>query len=283
MSGQWIRAVFYLMLLFSVQYLAPAIPVDPWGLFSLKKISAMIFALAAIHFLGVFFIRYFGTKLGVLLSGFLGGLVSSTALTATLAKKSAEKPLDGIEFQTISFLTATLAMLTECVVLIAVGCKEQHLELYLIFIAPALVTLAFIIKGYIKAPDRHEEFSESAPFEIRAVLKLTVFIVGILALSKILQNMFGHQGLMVLTFLVSLFEIHSSVIANIQLFENESLNLSTLLILLQLSVTASYISKIFLIHSLGSPPLKKMLTKLTLYILASFILAWFVIFLFFKF
>ena len=75
-------------------------------------------------------------------------------------------------------------------------------------------------------------------------------------ISKLLQMYFGQQGLMVLTFLVSLFEIHGSVISNVQIFESGTINLKVLTSLLTLSIVASYLSKLFLIHTLGHKNLK---------------------------
>ena len=87
-------------------------------------------------------------------------------------------------------------------------------------------------------------------------LKLAIFIVFILISSKLLQNIFGQTGLLVLTFLVSLFEIHGSIITNVQLYESGTVTIGVLGHLIAISIVASYLSKIFLISTFGNGRLR---------------------------
>jgi hypothetical protein len=86
--------------------------------------------------------------------------------------------------------------------------------------------------------------------------------------------MFGQSGLVVLTFIVSLFEIHGSIIANIQLYNSGAFNIHWLGSLLALSIVASYISKLFIISILGSLQIRTYIIKLTLVLALSQLAAW---------
>ena len=270
---QWLKAFLYLVILAGAYILAPDLPLDAWGLFNLKKILSMILALSVIHFLGVLLVRTLGLKLGLLFTGLFGGFVSSTATTASLARKSQDLSPEQIQIESITYLSATLAMLSEAIILIAIGTGRFLPQLYLLFVTPVLITLILIVHTYKKFPaDEPASIKETEPsLSLRPILKLAAFIICILALSKLLQHLLGQNGLMVLTFLVSLFEIHGSLIANIQLHENTSISTEVLATLISLSVLASYLSKMFLIHSMGNPSLKKTTTKWTLMILTAFI------------
>ncbi len=91
-----------------------------------------------------------------------------------------------------------------------------------------------------------------------------------------MQNIFGQSGLLILTFLVSLFEIHGSVIANVQLHDSGAINVGFLRGLLVISVAASYLSKLFLLYTLGSRPLRAQAAKGTGLLFLSLIASWLV-------
>jgi uncharacterized membrane protein (DUF4010 family) len=269
----WIKPALTLTTLAVLYWLAPIEPIDPWNLLSPKKISIMILALATIQAFGSALAHYLGTRNGAILTGFFGGIISSTATTASLAKRSKVSGKDHGSGEVLTFLAATGAMLFEGLVLVITGTSQVHVSNLLIFIGPLVATLAMIFVQY-KKQTKHKESSESAAFLIMPILKLSVFIVAILSISKVFQNLFGHSGLLVITSLVSLFEVHGSVIANVQLHELKGISVGMLSSLLAISVIASYVSKLFLIWTLGSPALRAQAIKSTAYLFLSLALSW---------
>lgn len=256
----WVSVTSTVCILYLFVWLAPTEPVDPWGILNLNKFAVIIFALAFIQLLGSLLIRFLDSHTSTLVTGFLSGLVSSTALTASLARASNDSSSTNVVPYTLSFLAATLAMLIECIVIIFLGNNEVPFSPLLIFSGPIFITLLMIliISRKHTAPVM---VNNQTKVDFRSILKLSVFIILILALSKILQNIFGQNGLIILTFIVSLFEIHGSIAANAQLYDAITLNISTLGILLTVSVASSYISKIFLVFTLGSKILFKQIVK----------------------
>lgn len=237
-------------------WLAPKNFPEPWNLLSPQKITILVFALAMIQVLGALFAKALGTRTGTLLTGFFGGLISSTATTAALARRSRIKTESSNPTpELLAFLAATSAMLLEGIVLVLTGIENQHPALFLIFICPLICSL-ILIWQQAKAVRSAQMPDQDLNFQVLPLLKLAVFIVLILLVSKILQNLFGDRGLLVLTFFVSLFEIHGSVIANLQLHNSGQLPEKFLGVLLGISIFASYLSKVFLIFTLGSTTLK---------------------------
>lgn len=269
----WIKPAITLSVLGLIKWLAPAAPLDPWNMLSPKKISTMILALAMIQAFGSVMVQQLGTRTGAILTGFFGGLISSTATTASLARRSKVSSKGHGTGEVLTFLSATGAMLFEGLALVITGTSKVHFSNLLIFIGPILATLAMIFVQYRKLTDRSDK-SQSANFLILPILKLSVFIVAILSISKIFQNLFGQNGLLVITSLVSLFEIHGSVIANVQLHELKDVSVSLLSSLLAVSIVASYLSKLFLIWTLGSPLLTTHVIKSTLFLFLSLAVSW---------
>ncbi len=254
-------------------WFSPEAPIDPWNLLSPKKVATMIFALTLIQSMGVAMVRVLGPRTGSILSGFMGGLISSTATTASLAKGSNRASRQDVSSETLTFLAATAAMLFEGIALLLTGTSEFHFGLSLIFIGPLLMTALLIYRHSNRLANQALNI-ESKPFRLMPILKLAAFIVAILVLSKMFQNLFGQTGLVVLTFLVSLFEIHGSVIANVQLHDTGGVGVPLLGGLLAISVLASYLSKLFLISTIGSKSLRTEATKSTFFLLLSLLVSW---------
>ncbi len=276
---KWTKPVLFLTLLLLLACFLPSNPIGPWKILNPRKIASTVFALAYIQILGALISQIIGSKVGAVLAGFFGGLISSTATTASLARKSKSSSLGVQSTETLIFLSATLAMLFEGIAVTFWGLQEYHYSLFLIFLGPFLVSMALIFVISKKSIGT-QSTAERLPLEILPIIRLSIFIIAILLLSKTLQKIFGHSGLIILTFMVSLFEIHGSIIANIQLHNMGAFSVQQLGSLLAISVAASYLSKLFLIFTLGSPELKSQAIKYTSLLFLSLILSW-LLFLFF--
>lgn len=271
------KPITFVALLGLLTLLVPEAPVDPWNLFSPYKITKMVFALALIQALSSVLVQYLGVRSGSLVTGFLGGLISSTATTASLARRSKTTPKQFAASDTLTFLAATGAMLFEGMALVITGSTEIHWSTLFVFVGPVLTTVAVIAVLFRRIDNKHKA-QEISKFQILPIVQLAIFIVAILTVSKVSQNLFGQNGIVVLTSLVSLFEIHGSIIANVQLHESGLVSVPLLNGLLVISLMASYISKLFLIHTMGSATLKASALKITLLLSASLLiggaLAW---------
>ncbi len=267
------KPICILALMLLLVWLTPTKPIDPWNLLSPKKIAIMITALTLIQIMGSAMAQFLGARAGAILTGFFGGLISSTATTASLARRS--KIPNDVQRETgiLTFLSATAAMLFEAAGLVLTGTDEIHYTLSLIFLGP-LLTSGLMLLFYSRNIPHRESRLESSDFKIASILKLSAFIIAILTLSKILQNAFGQYGLIGLTFIVSLFEIHGSVIANVQLHDLGTISVPLLGGLLALSIIASYLSKLFLISTLGSSALKRQAIKATSLLFLSLLISW---------
>lgn len=240
----------------------------------------MIFALAFVQILGSFFNSFFGLKAGAILTGFFGGLVSSTATTASLARKTkfvldSKTNEDENNQSVLVYLSATIAMLFEGIVLVLAGTSPHfEIQLILIFSGPIIVS-SFMIKYYLHKIIFETHSREELNFKITSLLKLSLIILSILFLSNLIQKTIGKSGLFLLTFFVSLFEVHGSLISNVQMYESGVLSKNELKDLFYISIFSSYCSKVFLITVLGSKNLRNKIFKCFLVILLFLILNYF--------
>jgi uncharacterized membrane protein (DUF4010 family) len=273
-SNKWFKPISVLIFLGLMTWLSPNTTLDPWGLIATKKILLMVFALTFVQIFGAAMSLLLGVRGGAIVAGFFGGLVSSTATTASLARRSKLKNKSDGSRAILMFLSATLAMLFEGVTVLWAGSSNVELSIFLVFVGPVIATAA-LIYFYSKTAEKTKHENDEVLFRILPILKLALFIVAILFVSKVLQTVFGNRGLMILTFLVSLFEIHGAIIANVQLHDNGVLDKALLMNLIALSISATFISKMFLIFSMGGPLLKKQASKSTLFLFLSLLISWF--------
>jgi uncharacterized membrane protein (DUF4010 family) len=269
----WKKSMIILLVLAVLMNFLPAQPIDPWNLISLKKISTLIFTLSFLQVIGSFLLYFMGHRKGSLITGFLGGLVSSTATTAALADQSKLKENTPADTETLIFLSATLAMLFEGILITLLGSEEHKLSFLILFAGPVICVLFAVYKTSQKITESESKI-EPSELKIIPLIKLTLFIFAVLSLSKILQNMIGGNALILLTFIVSLFEIHGSLIANIQLHDSGIFTNAFLGSLISVSIAATFISKLFLVRTLGSLNLKKQVSQITIFLFISLFVSW---------
>lgn len=276
LSSLWLKALTLVALLIATRLWVPSDPIDPWGLFNFQKIFQLVLAITLIQSLGILLMRQFGVRAGVIVTGLIGGLISSTAMTASLARRSRHQRRDAIQRESLLYTCATFSMLVEAVLMVILSNTAISPFILIVFFGPLAITLLRIYRQsrrqgdlILKAPKDNTDGSALSS------IKLSAFILAILAASKLGQRLFGQLGLITLTFLVSLFEIHGSVIANTQLQQTGDVSFGLLGGLLTVSICSSYVSKLFLVSTLGSRALTQEVGKWTLQILLSLAASWF--------
>jgi len=185
------------LLLISVVIL-PILPdqgYGPWDAFNPYHIWLMVVLIAGISYLGYFAIRIVGNQHGPVLTGALGGLVSSTAVTLNLSKLSRQQP--GMEnVLAAGILTACATMFARTLLLTSVINPDLSRSLL-----PALLVMTFFtyFVAFLLWKNRREfqgidEITLENPFQLVMAMKFGAFLVVILLLSKILKVYFGDMG-----------------------------------------------------------------------------------------
>ncbi|HEU4928327.1 MAG TPA: MgtC/SapB family protein [Candidatus Krumholzibacteria bacterium] len=79
-----------LIVVFIVLPLVPREPVDPWGVINPYAMTWLVILIAGLSLAGYVVARWLGPRKGTAVPGLAGGLVSSTAVTLSLARRSRE-------------------------------------------------------------------------------------------------------------------------------------------------------------------------------------------------
>jgi uncharacterized membrane protein (DUF4010 family) len=93
MSSVDLRATLEFALITAVVWpMLPDVDLGPFGVFNPRDIWLMVILVSGLGFLGYVLMKVLGAERGIGLTGALGGLVSSTAVTASFSSRSREAP-----------------------------------------------------------------------------------------------------------------------------------------------------------------------------------------------
>lgn len=189
-----------LVLLAIVLPLLPNEARDPWHVLSPRKIGIFVALIAAISFIGYLLHRLLGNRRGAGLTGLVGGLASSTAVTAAMAQQAKASAQMRVPGQLATFL-ATAMMCARVLVVALLLDARVALALALPVGAMAALTLVAAFwkwKTLDAGPGdaTHDASLELVnPFSLLPVLKWGLLFAGILVLSALTQQWLGAAGL----------------------------------------------------------------------------------------
>ncbi len=178
------------------------------------KIWLMVVFIAGISFVGYILIKTVGAKAGLGLTGFMGGLISSTAVTSSLSieSKRAKKLVNVFVFGTIiASCTMYFRVLFEVLVL------NKSLLKYLIVPIGlmAVVGLGYCLYLYLqkKKPSKNtKHFEFNSPFALGPALKFGLFFGFVLYIAKLFQILFGDTGIYIASLLSGLADVDAITI-----------------------------------------------------------------------
>jgi len=157
----------------------------------------MVVFISGISFLGYLLIKLVGTRRGIGLTGLLGGLASSTAVTLSFAERShVETDLDH-PFG-LAIIIAWTTMFPRVLVEVAAVNPALLRRLLLPMIATALVGAGYAVYLYLsERTETKEDVAFSNPFELGLALKFGLLYAAVLLASRAAQIYLGDPGIYV--------------------------------------------------------------------------------------
>ncbi len=187
------------------------IPVSPF------KVWLAVVVVSAVSYTGYISQKYFLKNQGVMVTGVLGGLYSSTATTLVLAKKSNEFPRVSY-LMTAAIITATGLMYIRLWAIAAVFMWSVALQILPIMLALSAATfvLAFI---YFQLENRNgvqkqvETHDVQNPLELRVAFIFAGLFVLMAVVTQLVMYYFGDAGVKYLSVVVGFTDIDPFVLS----------------------------------------------------------------------
>ena len=194
----------------------PALPNKVYTQFNLNPahIWQIVIMVSTIGFVGYFLMKRMGDKLGLWLSGLLGGLVSSTAVCIAVGRIAEKDPAQGKNALQASILACSVMYLRILVIVWIVNSSILYLLWWkLVFLSLTGFILAFTIKFKNPQPIEHSDSTIQNPFEIKPAIIFAVLFVILTIATVWVKNFLGSIGLLFLSAIVGVTDIDPFILS----------------------------------------------------------------------
>ena len=209
----------FLVITFIVLPVLPDRSYGPYGVLNPREIWLMVVLIAGVGVASYMAMRVAGERHGMLLTGVLGGLVSSTATTALYARRSNESAtMAQVALVVVSL--ANLAVLARVAVLAAVVAPAILPSLLPVLgaaLAAGIAATALLL--YRSKRGAHLSMPTARnPAEIRMALRFGALYALVLLAAAWLQDLIGSRGLYVATAISGLADVDPGVLSALNLY-----------------------------------------------------------------
>jgi uncharacterized membrane protein (DUF4010 family) len=156
----------------------------------------MVVFISAISFVGYILVKLFGAKKGISITGLVGGLVSSSAVSMSFSEKSKKSSKNLANAFALGIIIASTIMFFRILFEVLVINRRLLSNLVIPLGLMALGGIGFSYYYFkIKKSERKENLDLKSPFTLGPALKFGVFFAFILLLSKAAQIYLGTKGI----------------------------------------------------------------------------------------
>ena len=185
--------------------ISPEIPISPY------KIWLAVVVISGISYLSYIIQKFILPSKGLIITGILGGMYSSTATTVVLARKSKNTEATGLVSSSI--ILATGMMFIRILILAYIFNTKLGEELTIPIISLTLLTMlvAWVVnKTGKKAVGNGNEVHEASnhnPLEFKTALLFAILFVAFALITRFVLDSFGIKGLNILSLIVGVTDI----------------------------------------------------------------------------
>jgi uncharacterized membrane protein (DUF4010 family) len=179
----------------------------PFDVFNPHKTWMMVILISGISFAGYVLVKLVGPRKGIGISGAIGGLVSSTAVTLTFSRKSKDNPALSPYFA-LAVVSASTIMFVR--VLIEIAVVNPALVRYAVIPLAAMTIATLAYCAYLFLSPRSEESDMpqfSNPFELTSAVKFGALYALIVLLVKAAEHYVGASAIYLVSVLSGLTDV----------------------------------------------------------------------------
>jgi uncharacterized membrane protein (DUF4010 family) len=195
----------------------PVLPDHAYTRFELNpaRIWQVVIMVSSVGYVGYLLSKKFGRRIGLQLSGLLGGIVSSTAVSVSagrLARRTPARSADALR----TVLLASSVMYLRILVLVAILNRAFLQPLW--WKMALLSATGFVLASTVKvqrhtAPEESGETEVQNPFEIRPALLFAVLFVVLSVITRLFATYFGNTGTLVLSTVVGVGDVNPFILS----------------------------------------------------------------------
>ena len=209
-----INTLKFLIIAFVILPLLPDQTIGPLDVFNPYQIWLVVVFISAISYAGYILMKLIGAERGLGITGVIGGLVSSTAVTTAMASRVKES-----EFIIRAAVFATVVASSMMFLRILFEVLVINPDLISLLMVPMLsmgilgIVLGIIAWKTTKVKEIGEEIKFKNPFSLRPALIFGILFLIILFMSKIADIYFGSSGLYVASVISGIADVDAITIS----------------------------------------------------------------------
>ena len=170
----------------------------PNGVWDLREIWTMVILVTGISLTGYLLVKLVGGRKGVLLEGLVGGLVSSTAVTLSLSRRSRAGTASGRRLAAVGIVAATAVLYPR--ILLEIGVVDQNLALHLLpsilaITAAAVLSAILLWRSAERRPEGMDDLQLTNPLNFAVALQFGAVYMLVQWLMMLATTHYPEQGL----------------------------------------------------------------------------------------
>jgi uncharacterized membrane protein (DUF4010 family) len=240
--------------------LLPNRALDPLGLLNPFQIWLMVVLISGIGFSGYILINFLGTRRGINLMGFLGGLASSTATTISFSSASRENPEMAAQYARAVIMASTV-MFPRIFILILV----IHYPLALKVAPPLAIMLAtgliliYLMSRKTSVPDgeAQADIKLANPLKLSTAIKFGLLFAVVLVVIEFALNSLGTTGVYLTSLLTGLTDVDAITLSVTRLVTNAQISAQVAAVAIVSASLTNTLSKGAIAFFTGAPALRK--------------------------
>ena len=208
---------------FIVLPLLPNHPVDPWGALNPYTLWLLVILISGLSLVGYVAVRLLGAAHGTVLTGFAGGLVSSTAVSLSFARQSRTDPgTVAADALAAGILTAWAVMFVRVMITVAIVNRELLPTLVRGFgvmaLAAAVMALAFYARGLRRASvtARGDSLPVKNPFSLGSAVQFALLFAVVLVIVELTHKYAPVEGLYLVAAVAGLTDVDAITLSMAQ-------------------------------------------------------------------
>ncbi|MGV8174901.1 MAG: MgtC/SapB family protein [Methanothrix sp.] len=242
--------------------LLPEEPLGPWGVLNPRQVWLFVVMVSLIGYVGYILIRILGAERGLSLTGILGGLVSSTAVTSSMAAEARENP-EILQSAVFATAIASCTMFPRILFIALVINRSLFFALLpsMLLMTVVGLSMAYLLVKKSRSPGRDVNVKD--PFRIIPALKFGAFFAFVLVISKVANIYFGDAGIYAAGVVSGLADV-DAITLTMGSLAGASLSISVAVTAIILAAITNTLVKLTIAYALGTREFGIRMTKIFL-------------------
>ncbi len=228
----------------------------PYAVINPRNIWLMVVLIVGISLTGYIIYKFFGEKAGLMLSGLLGGLISSTATTVSFSRRSVASPGMGSAASIVVMLASAVVFGRVMIEIAAVAPAMLSTAAWPLSIMMAVLAAAAYFLWIYGRPSGDSLPAQTNPSELKSALFFAGLYALVLLLVAFTREHFGNRGLFLVAGISGLTDVDAITLSTAQLVKLDRMDMRQAWRVVVVALISNLLFKTGTVFLLGDRQLK---------------------------